>query len=93
MHHRVASASLPALRAFPGLREAERSLQTQDNGVATTSFECDDTLFECEPVCVESVGVVRFKVSEEKCSGVKPDACSCRCFYDAYRQPPQPMLF
>jgi hypothetical protein len=66
------------------LSDAERVLQTQDNGVSVTQFECDDTLYECQPVCVETMGVTRSKVSADKCSGVKPDECSCRCFYDAY---------
>jgi hypothetical protein len=30
------------------------------------------------------MGATRSKVSAQKCSGVKPDDCSCRCFYDAY---------
>ena len=27
------------------------------------------------------MGATRSKVSVDKCSGVKPDECSCRCFY------------
>jgi len=61
-----------------------RGLQTQDTGVATTNFQCDDTLYECKPVCIETVGVVQNKVPDAKCAGAKPDICSCRCFYDAY---------
>jgi len=61
-----------------------RGLQTQDDGVETTKYECDDTLFECQPVCMRTRGVTRSKVSDEKCSGVKPTQCSCRCYYDAY---------
>jgi hypothetical protein len=64
--------------------DAERALQTQDDGLAVTQFECDDTLFECQPVCVETTGVTRSKVSVDKCPGVKPDQCACRCLYDAY---------
>jgi hypothetical protein len=30
------------------------------------------------------MGATRSKVSAQKCSGVKPDDCSCRCVYDAY---------
>jgi len=66
------------------LSEGERVLQEQDDGVSAARFECDDTLFECQPVCVETMGVTRSKVSAEKCSGIKPEDCSCRCFYDAY---------
>jgi len=55
-----------------------------DNGVTRTQFQCDDTLFECKPVCVEGNGAVFNKVPDSKCAGPKPDECSCRCFYDAY---------
>merc|ERR1719213_447009 len=61
-----------------------RGLQTQDDGVATTKYECDDTLFECQPVCMQTTGVTRTKVGDYKCSGEKPTHCSCRCYYDAY---------
>jgi len=57
---------------------------TVDNGVSRTNFQCDDTLFECKPVCMETLGVVRNKVPDSKCAGSAPDQCSCRCFYDVY---------
>lgn len=60
-----------------------RGLQTQDDGVTTTKYECDDTLFECQPVCMKSKGLTRSKVSDGQCSGVKPTTC-CRCYYDAH---------
>ena len=37
------------------LEAAGRQLQTLDNGVSMMRYECDDTLFECEPVCIETV--------------------------------------
>jgi hypothetical protein len=67
-----------------GRRLRSRRLQTQDDGVVTTKYECDDTLFECQPVCMQSQGVTRTKVGDYKCSGEKPTHCSCRCYYDAY---------
>jgi hypothetical protein len=70
------------------LSDAERAyvsaMQTRDNGVSVTRFECDDTLFKCQPVCVETMGVTRSTVSAEKCTGFRPDECSCRCLYDAH---------
>jgi hypothetical protein len=64
------------------LEATERKLQTLDNGVSKTRYECDDTLFECEPVCVETVGLVRNKVSDSQCSAEqKLDACSCNCYH------------
>merc|ERR1719506_2885678 len=57
------------------LEAAGRQLQTLDNGVSTTRFEC-------EPVCIETVGVARNKVSDSRCSGEQaPEACSCRCYH------------
>ena len=38
-----------------------RVLQTQDNGVSLTQFECDDTLYECQPVCVEPSPAIHYK--------------------------------
>jgi len=61
-----------------------RGLQTQDDGVTTTQYECDDTLFECQPVCMQTKGVTRSKVSDETCSGAKPTHCNCRCYHDAF---------
>jgi len=61
-----------------------RDLQTQDDGVVATQYECDDTLFECQPVCMQTQGVTRSKVADDKCSGAKPDHCNCRCYYDAF---------
>ena len=43
------------------LSDAERVLQTQDNGVSLTQFECDDTLYECQPVCVEPSHAIHYK--------------------------------
>jgi len=61
-----------------------RGLQAQDDGVTTTQYECDDTLFECQPVCMQTKGVTRSKVSDETCSGAKPTHCNCRCYHDAF---------
>ena len=43
------------------LSDAQRVLQTQDNGVSLTQFECDDTLYECQPVCVEPSPAFHYK--------------------------------
>merc|ERR1719191_383636 len=64
------------------LQAPGRQLQTLDDGVSRTRYECDDTLFACEPVCVETIGKVRNKVSDSQCSEAqKPEACSCRCYH------------
>jgi len=81
-------AGINGVKAGRRLTEEEpkkRFLQdVVDNGVTRTQFQCDDTLFECKPVCVEGNGAVFNKVPDSKCAGPKPDECSCRCFYDAY---------
>jgi hypothetical protein len=76
-------AGINAIKVSPQLRRL-RGLQTQDDGVTTTQYECDDTLFECQPVCIQTKGVTRSKVSDASCSGVKPTHCNCRCYYDAF---------
>ena len=54
-------------------RIVQRALQTLDDGVSAPQWECDDTLHECAPVCVESMGVARSKVSGERAGS------ACRC--------------
>jgi hypothetical protein len=76
-------AGINAIKVSPQLRRL-RGLQTQDDGVTTTQYECDDTLFECQPGCIQTKGVTRSKVSDASCSGVKPTDCNCRCYYDAF---------
>ena len=38
-----------------------RVLRRRDNGVSVTQFECDDTLYECQPVCVEPSPAFHYK--------------------------------
>jgi hypothetical protein len=83
-HLKAVIAGIGKVKHAPGRRLRGRGLQTQDDGVATTKYECDDTLFECQPVCMQTTGVTRTKVGDYKCSGEKPTHCSCRCCYDAY---------
>jgi len=44
---------------------------------------CDDTLFECKPICMKTTGVVTTKVSDKLCSDAPMDQCSCKCFHEA----------
>ena len=62
------SSHSPQDDASRRLEAAGRQLQTLDDGVSATRYECDDTLFECEPVCVETVteGRLRDPNSEMK---------------------------
>jgi len=65
-------------------RLGDRALQGQDDGVTAIKWGCDDTLFHCAPVCLETVGVTTTTVAASKCADLTPpDECSCRCFYEA----------
>jgi hypothetical protein len=44
---------------------------------------CDDTLFECRPICMKQIGVVTAKVSDKLCAGEPQDMCACTCYWDA----------
>jgi len=71
-------------RTQTGRRLLNRRLQTVvDDGQSTTQWTCDDTLFECSPICVRSTGVTSTQVANQECAGAPLDACSCSCLYDA----------
>merc|ERR1719313_2306564 len=44
---------------------------------------CDDTLFECKPICMKKTGVVTTKVSDKLCAAAPMDQCSCKCYHEA----------
>ena len=44
---------------------------------------CDDTLFECKPICMKTMGVTTTKVSDTLCSAAPLDQCACKCFHEA----------
>jgi len=58
--------------------EAPRRLQASN-----AQWSCDDTLYECRPVCFATYGVTVAKVADEQCTDAPMDACSCPCYYDA----------
>jgi len=49
----------------------------------TYSWGCDDTLFQCSPVCLKQNGPVTTLTSESMCAGEPMDMCKCKCYYDA----------
>jgi len=53
--------------------------------LSVSSWGCDDTLVECQPVCMSTTGTVTSIVHESKCAdaGPRPDVCSCKCYFDA----------
>jgi hypothetical protein len=60
-----------------------RRLQSRRLQVSEPYWGCDDTLFECRPICVKKMGVVTIKVSEKLCTAAPIDECDCKCFHDA----------
>merc|ERR1719409_635817 len=44
---------------------------------------CDDTLFECQPICMKQMGAVTTKVSEKLCAVAPMDQCACKCYHEA----------
>jgi hypothetical protein len=44
---------------------------------------CDDTLFECKPICMKQMGTVTSKVSDTLCAAAPLDQCSCKCLHEA----------
>jgi len=44
---------------------------------------CDDTLFECKPVCMRQTGLITTKVADSLCAGAPMDQCACKCYHAA----------
>jgi hypothetical protein len=49
----------------------------------TTAWGCDETLFQCSPICLKTTGVVTVEVTDSECAGAPMDPCQCSCLYDA----------
>merc|ERR1711935_517634 len=64
------------------------SVEPEDRRLQATSNEahwgCDDTLFECRPVCLQTTGVTTIKLGDSSCTAAPMDECSCPCYYDAH---------
>merc|ERR1719201_1714689 len=60
-----------------------RKLQSRRLEESAPYWGCDDTLFECKPICMKKTGVVTMKVSDKFCTAAPMDQCSCKCFHDA----------
>jgi hypothetical protein len=75
----ITPAVLQALEAI----STTRRLQDRHLQASEAFWGCDDTLFECKPVCLKQIGVVTSKVSETLCAGAPMDPCSCKCFHEA----------
>jgi hypothetical protein len=72
-------ALLDAIEATATTRRLEgRRLQASE-----PEWGCDDTLFECRPICMQQRGLVTSKVSDSLCAGAPLDPCECKCLHEA----------
>merc|ERR1719314_55882 len=60
-----------------------RQLQSRRLQADKPFWGCDDTLFECKPICMKKTGVVTTKVSDKLCAAAPMDQCSCKCYHEA----------
>jgi len=67
------------LSAIEGV--STRRLQGRSLEASAPFWACDDTLFECKPVCMKQMGVVTTKVADSLCTNAPMDQCACKCFH------------
>merc|ERR1719238_1475211 len=60
-----------------------RKLQSRRLEASAPFWGCDDTLFECKPICMKKTGVVTTKVSDTLCTAAPMDQCACKCYHEA----------
>jgi hypothetical protein len=60
-----------------------RKLQSRRLQESEPFWGCDDTLFECKPICMKTTGVVTTKVADKLCASAPMDQCACKCFHEA----------
>jgi len=60
-----------------------RKLQARRLEETAPFWGCDDTLFECKPICMKKTGVVTTKVADTLCAAAPMDQCACKCYHEA----------
>jgi hypothetical protein len=60
-----------------------RKLQARRLAASEPFWGCDDTLFECKPICMKKMGLVTTKVADRLCTAAPMDQCSCKCLHEA----------
>jgi hypothetical protein len=60
-----------------------RKLQERRLQASEPFWGCDDTLFECQPICLKKTGYVTMKVSNTLCTAAPIEPCSCQCYWSA----------
>jgi hypothetical protein len=73
--------ALAAAMAPPTGRRLDEGRRLSDE--PTYSWGCDDTLFQCSPVCLKQSGTITTLTTESFCAGEPMDMCKCKCYYDA----------
>jgi len=71
--------------ALEGTRRLEQASSSSGRRLqaASPSWGCDDTLFECKPICIQQMGAVSTKVADSLCAAEPMDQCSCKCLHAA----------
>jgi hypothetical protein len=71
-------------------RRLDSSVKTNGNGehkesIRNAMWACDDTRFECSPICIQTAGKVTVKVQKSLCTEpVDPCLCNDVCYYDVH---------
>merc|ERR1719199_2093608 len=73
----------PAVLAEIEATSTTRRLQARRLQAAEPFWGCDDTLLECQPICMKQMGAVTSKVSNKLCAGAPMDQCACKCLHGA----------
>jgi len=73
----------PLLDAIENTATGRRQLQSRHLAASAPFWGCDDTLFECKPICLKKMGVTTMKVADSLCSAAPMDQCACKCFHEA----------
>jgi len=78
--------TIAALDAVEGRSARRLSVEPEQRRLqaAEPKWGCDDTLFECRPVCLQTSGVTTIKLGDSACNGAPMDQCSCACYYNAH---------
>jgi hypothetical protein len=79
----VMSTMTPAVLSAIDAIDTTRRLQDRGLQASEPYWGCDDTLFECKPVCLRDTGVVTSRVSDKLCTAAPMDMCACKCFHEA----------
>jgi len=74
----LTSSVMTALAGTRRLQEEGRRLEA-----SAPFWGCDDTLFECKPICMKQMGAVTTKVADSLCAAAPLDQCSCKCLHSA----------